>query len=265
MTITSYQAKMSPSQLTVDPRVQRTEGVNGRRVKEIADNFNPCALGTITVWHKSDGTYAVIDGAHRMAAARQIGYGGEVPVTVHTGITVEQAAELFLLINEFESPSAVSRFHARVIMRDKEAIAISEVAASHGWTITRSKRPGCIAAVDALTRVYRDGGGTVPAGENRDLLDTVLGVITAAWEHAYVSQSHLLGVAQLYGRFGAGIDTKKLVTEMSHTRPDVLLGRAKFFRDSQGGTVSAAMAKILGGMHNKGRRTNLLPEWVWIR
>lgn len=39
----------------------------------------------------------------------------------------------------------------------------------------------------------------------------------------------------------------------------------KVLRDVQGGTVPAALAKILAGMHNKKRRTNLLPEWVWIR
>jgi hypothetical protein len=74
-----------------------------------------------------------------------------------------------------------------------------------------------------------------------------------------------LAVAQIYGRFESGVDTKKLVTEMAQTRPDVLIGKARALAAVQGGTVPAAMAKILAGMHNSRRRTNVLPEWVWIR
>jgi len=56
-----------------------------------------------------------------------------------------------------------------------------------------------------------------------------------------------------------------LVSEMQATRPGIVIGKAKALRDSQGGTLPAAAAKVLVGMHNRKRRTNLLPDWVWIR
>jgi hypothetical protein len=52
---------------------------------------------------------------------------------------------------------------------------------------------------------------------------------------------------------------------LADTRPGVLIGRSKALRDLQGGTIAAAMAKTLVGLYNKRRRTNLLPEWVWVR
>ena len=267
MSITTYQTKIGVADLVTDPRVQRVEGVNEKRVAQMASKFNPRALGTITLWHRDDNSLAIIDGAHRSATAKSVGYTAKILATVHTGLTVEQAAELFLLLNEFKSPSAISRFLVRTVMREKTAVQINEVVEAHGWRIRGGAGTGSVGAVTALERVYRNGAGSMPVGENRHLLDQVLEVLTAAWEHepAAASEHHLLAVAQLYGRFGAGIDTKKLVTEMSHTRPDVLLGRAKSLRDIQGGTVGSAMAKILAGLHNKGRRSNLLPEWVWIR
>lgn len=73
------------------------------------------------------------------------------------------------------------------------------------------------------------------------------------------------GVGLLLARFGREVDQRKLSNEMAKTRPLTVVGRARVIKDSQGGTLPAAMAKVLHGMHNHGRRTNRLPEWVWTR
>lgn len=253
--------------LTIDPRVQRYEGVDDTRVSDMAEKFNPMALGTITISQRPDGSLVVIDGAHRTAASRQAGYTNPLNATIHTGLTIEQEAQLFLLLNATKTPSVISKFLVRVVMGDPDAVAISDIITAHGWKVSPSAEPGCLAAIDKVEKIYRNGAGTKADGVYPHLLDQVLEVVTAAWEHDNKSTNGaiLQAVAQLYGRFEGGVQTKKLVEEMAHTRPDVLLGKAKTLRDIQGGTVPAAMAKILAGMVNKGRRTNLLPEWVWIR
>lgn len=253
--------------LTIDPRVQRKEGIDEGRVAKMAQAFNPDALGTITISKRKDGTLVIIDGAHRSAAARAAGHKNDIPATVHTGLTLQQEAELFVLLNTFKQPSAISRFLARVVMGEPEAVQINTIVNNHGWRILQSNDPGCIAAIGALERIYRNGAGTLNEGRHPHALDWTLDIITAAWEHdgASASAHLLLAVAQLYGRFGGAVDAKKLVLEMQHTRPDVLVGKGKVLRDLQGGTVSAAIAKTLVGLHNKKRRSNLLPEWVWTR
>lgn len=264
---TTHLTKVGLDVLTIDPRVQRREGVDDRRVTRMAEHFKPHALGTITVSMRDDGSLVILDGAHRTAAARQIGYKDDLPATVIAGLTLEQEAEIFLLLNDFKSPSIISRFYARVVMGDPVAVDIHRILEAHGWKVIQSNDAGCIASIGTIERVYRNAAGTQADGEYPEVLDYVLDVLTAAWEYdgKGVTQHHLLAIAQLFGRFGQSIDTKKLVTEMSYTRPDVLLGKGKVLRDVQGGTVSAAIAKILVGAHNKGRRTNLLPEWVWVR
>ena len=253
--------------LTIDPRVQRQEGLDEGRVAKMARDFNPDALGTLTVSERPDGSRVIIDGAHRRAAALAAGYKGNLPAIVYTGLTLQQEAELFVLLNDFKQPSLISRFLARVVMGEEAAVRINEVVTAHGWRVLQSNDPGCIAAIGAVERIYRNGAGTLNEGHHPEALDWTLDVITAAWEHdgASAASHMLLAVAQLYGRFGSAVDAQKLVKEMQHTRPDVLIGKGKVLRDLQGGTVSAAIAKTLVGLHNKKRRSSLLPEWVWTR
>jgi hypothetical protein len=266
-TIKSSHRKVSVSDLVVDPRVQRREGFDHRRVDRMAADFQPHALGSITCSQRPDGKLVVLDGMHRSEACKQAAYEGLIPAHVYTGLTIEKEAELFLLLNSTKAPSALSKFLARVVMGDEAAVDMTAILAAHGWRVDTNDNAGCLSAVDAMERVYRTGAGALPNGTHPELLDRTLNAITAAWEHDTTSVRGpvLMGVAQLFARFGATVDTKKLVAEMQDTRPGVLVGKAKVLRDVQGGTVSGALAKILVGMHNKKRRANLLPEWVWVR
>lgn len=267
MTAMSHQKAVSLDDLTIDQRVQRREGVDQVRVEKMASNFNPLALGTITVWQRGDGRLVVLDGMHRTAAARQSGYTGLVNAIVIEGIDLAEAADLFLLLNATKTPSAITKFLVRVVSGEPAAVEMNSIIEAHGWRVRPASGPGNLTAVTAVERSYRNAGGAVSEGEHPEILDRALDVVTAAWEHdqGAVDSHMILAVSQLVGRFGASLDTKKLVAEMQDTRPGVLIGRAKVLRDAQGGTVPAALAKILAGLHNKKRRTNLLPEWVWIR
>ena len=258
---------VSLDELTIDPAVQRREGIDQRRVNKIAEDFNPLALGTITVSERADGTLVVLDGAHRTAGARQAGYTGRIPAQVIKGLTVREEARLFLLLNETKTPSAITKFQVRVVMGEPEACEMNDILTGHGWKMTNSTEPGCIGAATAIERIYRNGGGSLPDGNHGLVLDRVIEILTAAWEYDQKSMNAglLLALAQLIGRFGPSVDTKKLVAEMQSTRPGVVVGRGRTLRDAQGGSLPAAVAKILAGMHNRKRRANLLPEWVWIR
>jgi hypothetical protein len=259
--------RLELDQLTIDPAVQRVEGVDTKRVARINGSFDPLALGTIIVSERARGEYVVLDGMHRCEFARAARYTKPMDAIVFTGLNLADEARLFRLYNDARMPSAISKFCARVVEGEPIATAVTGILASHGWHVGVEPHPGVVAAVDALDRVYRNAGGVLPDGEHADITDRVISTLSAAWEHdrKAVDAAMLLAVAQLYGRFGAGVDDKKLIGEMQATRPGVLIGKAKSMRDLQGGTVPAALAKILAGMHNNKRRTNLLPDWVWIR
>lgn len=253
--------------IVVDPRVQRAEGLNRRHLDNIVAHFDPKALGTLVVSHRADGSYVILDGMHRLAAAMRVSWDGEVNSLVFDDLTIAEEASLFLLYNNKKDPTAISRFKARVVAQDEVAVAMDHIAYEHGWVIRQDSSAGSLAGVKALERVYRNGSGTLPDGAYPELTGQVLFTITEAWGHQPIAVHNAIlgGVGQLYGRFESAVDTQKLIHEMEKIAPRELVGKAVALRDLQRGTVQAALAKLLVGLHNKSRRTNLLPEWVWTR
>src|SRR5436853_1045819 len=81
---------MKPSQLMVDHSVQRP--LDGVRVASIAGDFEPESIGVIHVSRRSNGTYHVMDGQHRVAAMRVLGMD-ETPVPTHLYEGLSKAAE----------------------------------------------------------------------------------------------------------------------------------------------------------------------------
>lgn len=216
---------------------------------------------------RNNGDLVLLNAQHRRALCIAEGYDEPVMCEVHQGLALTDEATIFLGLNDQTTPQALTKFLVRVIEGDKIALAINNIVASHGWDIGQSSKDGAISAVQALETIYLTAAGTRPAGDHEDILDQVLTTITRAWGHARegVHQTLLQGFAQLYGRYGDAVETGKLVADLQKNSPQELLGRAKQIQHMQGGTSQAAFAKVLVGLHNNRKRTNLLPEWVWTR
>lgn len=244
--------------IATDTGTQRVEGVDEIRVARMATRFQSHLLGTLTASERSDGTMVVVDGAHRLTLCRKVGYAKPLNVEVFSGLTVAEEASLFLGRNNAKMPSAVSKFIARVAEGEPAAVEMNDIITRHGWIVGVANEDGVVAAVQAFEQVHKLGA---------NVADETLSIITEAWERDRKSSDSFLlaGVGALVHRWGDKIDRPKLVLEMSSTRPTVLIGKAKTLRDVQGGTVGAAMAKVLVGLHNNRKRANLLPEWVWTR
>ena len=253
--------------LSIDPRVQRKEGVQVARAQKMADSFDPHALGALTISKRSNGQMVILDGAHRSEACRLAGYGKPLHALVYTGLTLQQEAAMFSLLNTFQAPSFVSRMLAKVVAGDPASTQIVDTIKKHGWTIGFSSEDGSFAAVAAAERVYKNAVGALPTGPYPEVLDRAIAVLTGAWRHDRESahQMILLGLGQLFGRFGDAVDAASLSAKLSQERPNTLIGNARVLQSVQGGTTTAAMAKVIVGIYNKKRRTHLLPEWVWTR
>lgn len=265
-TSTFGMVKVDDLLITHQHGTQRVEGIAQRRVDKMAAEWDPSKVGTITVSKRCDGSMFVPDGAHRTAAARAVGQS-ELPAVIHEGLTAAGEAELFVGLNTFNAPSAISNFMGRLHRGDTDAQEIKKVIDAHGWRIGQSADDGYISAITAIESIYKSAAGTQPDDRYPEVLTWVLDVTTAAWEHDR-DAAHgaiLKGLAQLIGRYGTDVDTKKLVIGLSATRPRIILGKATSVRDAVGGTIPAHVAKVLVGIHNTGRRKNLLPEWVWTR
>lgn len=253
--------------LTIDARVQRIEGVHATRAQSIADTFNPDALGTITLSRRENGAMVILDGAHRCEACRLVGYPAPLHALVYEGLTLAQEAAMFNLLNTFKQPSYISRTLARVVAGDAVATDVVRTIERHGWKIARGHENASFAAVSAAERVYTTGAGSLPAGNYPEVLDRTMALITGAWRHDRESahQTIVQGVGQVFGRFGDAVDIVKLSTSLSQERPNAIIARARAYQSAQGGTTPAALAKVLVGVHNRGKRSRLLPDWVWTR
>lgn len=253
-----------PSMLKFDRQYQRA--VDPVRVKTLVDNFNPSGIGTLTVSLRSNGELVIIDGQHRGTAARSIGYDEKVPCIQYAGLTLAEEAELFLALNNVKPVSALDKFRARIIAGDAGATAINEVLSAFGWRVQAGGDAGCFAAVNAIEKVYEGAG--VTRGEPRlDLVRIVTTVITAAWDRDPKGTHNLIvsGLGTFYARYGDAVDSAKVVTELRKLSPHRLVGLAQSLHEARGGTKSSALAEVVTGLHNKGRRTNRLPDWRWSR
>ena len=245
---------------------QRIEGVSEARARKMAANFDLAKAGVITVSKRPDGSMFVADGAHRSTAARMAGVEF-LPALVHTGLDHEAEAALFYSLNDFKAPSPVSKFLARVDKGDRDAVLINHIVRDHGWKIASGSDNGIVSAVTALEDIYRRGCGPLKPGEHPGIVDWTFDVITDAWGHDRDASmgAILKGVALLTARFGAGVDSTKLVSEMQQIRPKQLIGQAHGWKDYHNGNLHNGVAAYLVGLHNKRRRKDVLPEWVWTR
>ena len=72
--------------------------INYARCKYIKEHFNPDMVGTLLVSHRTDGTYVIIDGHHRMIAMQMCGLKGHL-CQVLEGLSYEDEAKLFIEFN----------------------------------------------------------------------------------------------------------------------------------------------------------------------
>jgi hypothetical protein len=146
--------------LTVDPTYQRT--LDGRRsklsIEKIAANFRWSCFGAALVTESQD-CWKIIDGQHRVEAARLVGMS-TVPCIVVPPISVEEQARIFLSTNTVRvAINHQGLYRARVAAAEPRALACAAMCAELGIRILSSHRivakmkPGETTAVMALEEI----------------------------------------------------------------------------------------------------------------
>jgi len=242
-----------------DPRYQRVLNIN--RVRKISDAFMVEAVGVLVVSKRPDGYY-VIDGQHRYHVLIQKNIKTTLCL-VFEGLSVEQEAMLFDIYNSFRGAvTALSRFNARLVYGDPEAVAIKAIVESAGLTVASAgatgKRSagstrGSIQAVAALERAYKDPG----AG----MLQQTLKILRDAYNGDPKSLTHrmIMGVAVLCKKFGSQIDDTRLINVLSKTAINDLQREGAAWEKTIG--WNNGLARIIHAKYNKGLTVNKLAEW----
>lgn len=171
----------------IDPSYQRTLETRRSqdRVAAMAQNFRWEACGAITAARTPDGDFAVIDGQHRVAAARlraEKGWGAiaELPAIVYGHISVQEQAAAFVRANtDRVALTNLAIYHAKIVAGDPEATAIAAIVKAAGMTVPRSQpqlaalKPGETLAIGTFGIMWRRHGEA--------LTRLAVGTVAEAW------------------------------------------------------------------------------------
>jgi hypothetical protein len=221
-------------------------------------NMDLDAIGSLCLSLRSDGSYACIDGQHRVEMLRA--YGGfettEVQSEVYKGLTVAEEAAMFRLRNNRIPVSRLGLYHARLAEKDPGALGIQKILSNLGWKVSIGKGDGIVRAIETIEAIYAKDPGA---------LAKVITTITKAWGNnsAGGQRGIIAGLGLIYLRYGDQIDVNNFAERLASMPggPDTLAGRARGLRDHYRSSLPQAMAELLVGEYNKRRTTTALAPW----
>lgn len=154
--------------LTMDASYQRSTDnqASQRLITSIAANFDWRLCTPLVVSRRADGTFAVIDGQHRLLAARLRGMD-DLPCCVFTYDSAEEEAKMFVAANR--SRKAMNRlddFHAALAAGDSDAHQVRQLVTDAGLTVARNTSstawaPGEIAFTASIASTLRKHGAEI--------------------------------------------------------------------------------------------------------
>jgi hypothetical protein len=119
--------KIDKNDLNIDHSYQR-EKVIIKKVRDIQSNWSWVGCGIILVALRNDGSCWVMDGQHRVLAARNRSDIDELPCLVFEVESKTDEAAGFLVANTQRKPvTAIAKYKAMVMTKDTTAIAVDEV------------------------------------------------------------------------------------------------------------------------------------------
>ena len=265
-TASSYTEEwLKVSELSIDRRVQRA-GLNKLKVERMLANWNPAAIGILTVSRRKDRSIVIIDGQHRWEADRNITDNqGMVKCHVFEGLSLADEADMFLKLNDTSKPTKIDQFKVSLQADGPdgdESRDIQEILGNYGWQVSGVAANGNVAAVQVVQKMYRLSR-KLEAEPN--LVTATILVISRAWGNERVAAQAPIfeGIAQMFAEYGTNLDLDRLIDVLKSYRGGArsLVAEseqlAKVIRSRQ----AMAVASILVEAYNKGRRTRQLHSW----
>ena len=143
--------EIGKGQLFVDETYQRTDK-SEPKIKAIASNWSWVACGTISVADRT-GTFYVIDGQHRVLAARRRADIEQLPCIVFETTSAVVEAKGFLQSNTQRKPiTGVDRFRALVVTNDPSALLVKRLCDQVGREVKTSPTPNAVRCVTVMLR-----------------------------------------------------------------------------------------------------------------
>lgn len=220
------------------------------KVTEISASWSWVALGVLVVGER-DGSFWVIDGQHRAAAAKRRSDISTLPCIVFQTVDVKQEARGFLTIQMMRKPvTALAKQKALVTAGDEIAAFVQQQCKVLGLTIAaNSSAPGNIKCIAWCHRRAKD---------NKDSFVSVLrfGAELSAMDNMPVHERLLEGLWQLNDKCGDGLADKRLVKRLREKGARALVlaanrGAAYYATGGGNSWAKGMLAEINKGLQHK--------------
>lgn len=225
------------------------------------------AIGVLCLSDRGNGTYAILDGQHRQQALMESGFEQEgMDCEVFKGLTIDEEARIFRERNTRQVVQVIELFKARVAEKQPKALAMLAILSKYGWVpstnaVTRiDSAVGHLKAINTFEKVYDLDPLADPNPAERTLY-----VLTKAWGHASYGVTATLfeGVGMFLKRHGDAVNLDDLAERLAKTEngPAGVIGSARTLKAMHGSSTANAIAEVVTGAYNRGRRTTQVAPW----
>lgn len=233
--------KLKLCELFVDSEVQRSiakQSLN-KKIKE----FDLNAVGVVIVSKRKNGKYHILDGQHRVKAARENGVE-ELDCEVHINLTEQEEAALFLKYNqERVSTKPIDHFNIEVKAGEQSSVIINEIIKEFGFNVSRRG----IQAPKSLKQVYKY------FGEN--ILRRTIYLINEVWGLEGLKAQAITGIACFIELGGGNLELDKCINNLKRKKETKLFEsfrmQAERYKFTQRYTLTEAYCQVMIYHYNR--------------
>ena len=224
---------------------------NTAQVEKIAAHFDEAKLG-LPIVSARDGQYHLLDGAHRVAALRMMGYTHAMCIIL-TGLSYQAEADYFRTQNQNSRPlTKYNLFKAGLESGDELCVQIDRITCANGFMVGMSFRGfNNISAIFALMTIYTVYGAQT--------LDETLKLLRTTWEgiNNVTRREFLVGTAEFVHRFGPAQFAERMrFKSIAEIWQDYLTESGQSHRTSADPAMRKAFCRVLVRHYNKGLSAN---------
>lgn len=225
-------------------------------ITKMAAEWSWVACGAISVAIRDDGEYWVMDGQHRLLAAKRRADITHLPCMIFLVQDIKDEANGFLRLNTLRKPlSGVEKFRAAVTGEDKYASEVDHLLRLYGYKVLASGGQWSVKCVAVLQKM---------AAENSGLLKDVLAIYRDSFDGQKIHERIVVGLFEIGKRQAADISSRRFRDRCSVVgHADLLrsIGAAAAYYTRGGARV---FAEGIANALNKGLRNPLVDLSVLI-
>lgn len=225
----------------------RSAGLIGR----IAKGWDWRLYQPLTVAKRTDGALCVIDGQHRLTAARRRGDIPHLPVVISRFDSVQAEAAAFEAMNrERKTMSRLERYRAGAVAGDPATLEAIAAITAAGLTLAPHSnhtawKPGMVSCIGGIVRAIKR--------EGRKVTEAALCALAEGFEGEVLQYagSLLPGLVAIYADPPAGFDPDTLIECLGEKMQDEWRERGQSISRTTGWAADLAMRKAFLEVYEK--------------